>query len=294
VTWYFAPPGAQLLGVPTTFTSSNWDNPPLFGQDNTVGEARDTPRVYSKGQNLWGYTGQCHTGSDDQWASGITAADYNNPPAALPDCCRPPFPNRWFLRPDLHPFQKTTPGAYLGVWTPYGVPYSVAALSTTAGTSSIGYQGSAVDVHHVGPLRLVIQQFLSDALPGRTIAAANWLIGLAGSGQIIRNCQLTMAFSLRLMNPIDWSVRQTLFTLGTLGPLFSSNPFSLATFLKVQAFPAVVIQDGDVWLLEIGWAFNPQLVTPTTFYASAEMGGSTAIVANGVPVTNPAAFFGVQ
>jgi hypothetical protein len=86
IAWYFAPDGAKLLPFPSAFGSQVWDKSKL-DRPFSIGELPDLPKQWYNGKNQWGYLGQCHIGTEQQYAEGLTQADLDAPLKPIPACC---------------------------------------------------------------------------------------------------------------------------------------------------------------------------------------------------------------
>lgn len=77
IRWFFTPPNAPLLGIPTVFDSRNWSEFRATGTwPDPVGEVSGAGRTWSNGdtpfRDLQGYHGRC--GPDAAWAGELPLA----------------------------------------------------------------------------------------------------------------------------------------------------------------------------------------------------------------------------
>lgn len=283
VRWYFAPPGAQWLGIPNAFTSSTWDYAPSLGP-YPLGEP-SSASTWDKGENHGWFPGKCRVGTAEEYLHGAHPATI--PPSPLPDCCRATAGQVWHLRSDLSPSDVPDPSTFLLPWDNTGVPSTGVALSPFQGTGS---QETHVHIHiSTGPFAFTdaFFQYSSGPIGQGTLTARAWKLALGFQVQLMpSSASLRFVFSLALLDGELGTVKQLLADHHAIGPLISSftgRRSDLATF----NVPAVPVSPGDFLLLEIGVQFGYPLVLPGFLDFSIFDCGTGPINGPNASVNNP-------
>lgn len=87
IQWFKAPTGATPLGVRHQYGSANWQRGLPY--PDQVGEVLTSPRPWSNGAAVAGYSGVNHCGADPLWTGRLerlTVAEPSNPDGS-PGCC---------------------------------------------------------------------------------------------------------------------------------------------------------------------------------------------------------------
>jgi len=287
VIWYDAPPGAQVLGVPTAFCSSNWDYDPLSGP-GVLGERRYGPRTYYLGQNTWNTVARCHVGSDAQFANGISLADWQAPAPALPLCCQAPFNRRWYLRDDLPIVQKAGPPVKLALWDEPLTAPTYNLLSPDFGNLNYQISAPGIVLPAAFGYRIWAKSYLTAPLPQQIIPAGAWQIGLSGTCLFNGGALFTMKAGVLQLDQQNHLVNTILFD-GDAGfvPMFGGGQH---TSIINWTQPEIAIGPGDCLCLEMGFIARGFRLPYMQFYGNAYTSGNTQFDTNHVPITFPAAF----
>lgn len=286
VVWYFAPPGAKSISVPSNFRSLTWNGEPLETFD--LGE--QGPRgAYYNGNNPWGYTGECTVGSDDQWLNGLTAAEFASP-GPMPACCRPPLPNVWYLRPELPAVQRKKPGGWFGSWDATPLPAQAKQLSTQIGALTVPFYQLLRLPATSQPFFIAELQFLTPPLPNQTIPAGAWQIGLCAFAATDLFTLWSVGYWLTQLDA-NYNVKAQIFTRNLAGTIRPGAAVGGLTFYSQPTAGQITVAIGDVFCLEIGVAGHSTSLTPYSSWAGQLLNsGPTAITANHQPNATPASF----
>lgn len=253
VAWYFAPPGAKLFDKEQSFSSGIWDyehiaQPPLLGEQPPYAVP------WFNGENLWGYTGKCRVGTDDQFANGLSAADLAAPLPAIPACCATPrIGQTWFLRHNLKPPQSLVPGQFVGSnWDNIGAPVSAGLLANTPGHPAEGPLFSVTLPTGSAPQDGFVQ-YLTPPLAAQTIPSQQWFLAIGRDYTATGGPLISKAFTLSLIDGATGQQKAELLTSRPIGqqPMLTFGSRGESTAPTV---PEVVIAFGDYLCLEIGWS----------------------------------------
>jgi len=255
VAWYFAPDGAKTFYGVNAFSSGRWD-PSLPGVPPQLGE--QPPYRFPKwsGANLWGYTGQCRVGTDDQFANGLTAADLAAPLAPIPTCCATPrIGQTWFLRADRHASQSLVPGVFLPGWSNSNQHTVAGLLSDTPGQVVQTSPFMATFGPIVGEDTAAIQ-YLSDPLPAQTIPHQMWTIRVGEQALGSPFVEAIAEFQLWLIDGTTGFPKQLIKGLQQFGAVYTPSGGPNGGGLDFNVFPPTDVAFGDYLCLELGWHYS--------------------------------------
>lgn len=252
IAWYFAPPGAKTFYGVNAFArgfeeGEHTDLPPVLGNQPPFASPKWS------GANLWGYTGQCRVGTDEQFANGLSAADLAAIPPGMPTCCATPRTGQaWFLRHNLTPPQTIVPGVVVGSnWTNGGDAIDAGLLSDTPGTAPEGPTFS----FNPPPgffAQTAFVQYLTAPLPAQVIAAQTWRFSVGRGLNATNFARIKMSWTLSVIDGTTGAQVSEIFTGAVIGAQPITTNGSHADQV-VRMGTAATLNHGDYLCLEIGW-----------------------------------------
>jgi hypothetical protein len=257
VEWYFAPTGAPFLRVPTAFVSSNWDPIRLSGPPD-VGEDRLATRKYSKGRNVWGYTGGCRIGTDLQFLQGLSADDLAHPATAgVPACCRPPSGKVYYPNVNMVSRAPVPPAGKLGPWDQtFATPAALLDDQVSAVQGGVVINPSQPGLPAPGKNYGALQ-FVSNPLPQGTVSPRPWTFAAGMKKQDGVNLDVRLAFWVGLADGTTGLLKLEIVPL-SLSPVLAAVPGESDAWSG--AFPGGLVDAaaGDVLVYELGYNATQQ------------------------------------